>query len=225
MKVLLVEDDEWISESLVEALKDQRYAVDTAINGEAAWELIQTFPYDLVILDWMLPKLDGVTVCRNLRQAGYTVPVLMLTAKDTALNKVQGLDVGADDYLVKPFNLNELFARIRALLRRGGAVVPAVLVWGTLTFNPATCQANYGSQPLSLTPKEYSLLEFLLRSAGVVVTTEDILNHLWPSTDPPGRETIKVHLRGLRLKLKAVGAEDDFIETVYGLGYRLKSLE
>jgi two-component system, OmpR family, response regulator len=225
MKVLLVEDDEWISESLVEALRDQRYAVDTALNGEAAWELIQTFPYDLVILDWMLPKLDGITVCRNLRQAGYTVPVLMLTAKDTALNKVQGLDVGADDYLVKPFNLNELFARIRALLRRGGAVVPAVLVWRTLTFNPATCRADYGSQPLSLTPKEYSLLEFLLRSAGVVVTTEDILNHLWPSADPPGRETIKVHLRGLRLKLKAVGAEDDFIETVYGLGYRLKSVE
>lgn len=225
MKILLVEDDEWISESLVEALNDQRYAVDTALNGEAAWNLIQTFPYDLVILDWMLPKLDGITVCRNLRQAGYTLPVLMLTAKDTALNKVQGLDIGADDYLVKPFNLNELFARIRALLRRGGAVVPAVLVWGDLQFNPATCQAEYASRPLSLTPKEYSLLEFLLRNAGVVVTTDEILNHLWPSADPPGRETIKVHLRGLRLKLKAVGAADDVIETVYGLGYRLKSVE
>jgi two-component system, OmpR family, response regulator len=225
MKILLVEDDEWIAESLVEALSDQRYAVDAAIDGEAAWTLIQTFSYDLVILDWMLPKLDGATVCRNLRQAGHTMPVLMLTAKDTAIDKVRGLDAGADDYLVKPFNLNELFARIRALLRRGGAVVPAVLAWGALRFNPATCQAEYGDQSLFLTPKEYSLLEFLLRNAGVVATTEEILNHLWPSADPPGRETIKVHLRGLRLKLKAAGAADDVIETVYGLGYRLKSIE
>lgn len=225
MKILLVEDDEWISESLVEALTDQRYAVDTAVNGNAAWALIQTFSYDLVILDWMLPKLDGVTLCHNLRQAGHTMPVLILTAKDTALDKVRGLDVGADDYIVKPFNLNELFARIRALLRRGGAVVPAVLVWGALSFNPATCQAEYGNQSLSLTPKEYSLLEFLLRNAGAMVTTEEILNHLWPSADPPGRETIKVHLRGLRLKLKAAGAEDDVVETIYGLGYRLKALE
>jgi two-component system, OmpR family, response regulator len=164
MKILLVEDDEWISESLVEALTDQRYAVDTAIDGEAAWTLIQTFSYDLVILDWMLPKLDGVTLCRNLRQASHTMPVLMLTAKDTAIDKVKGLDVGADDYLAKPFNLNELFARIRALLRRGGAVVPAVLVWGAISFNPATCQAEYENQPLSLTPKEYSLSESLVEA-------------------------------------------------------------
>jgi two-component system, OmpR family, response regulator len=224
MKILLVEDDEWITESLVEALSDQRYAVDTATDGEAAWALMQTFSYDLVILDWMLPKLDGITLCQNLRQAGYTLPVLMLTAKDTATDKVKGLDVGADDYLVKPFNLNELFARIRALLRRGGSVVPAVLVWGALQFNPATCEAEYGAQKLSLTPKEYSLLEFLLRNVGIVVKTDEILNHLWRSADPPGRETIKVHLRGLRLKLKAAGAENDIIETVYGLGYRLKSI-
>lgn len=225
MKILLVEDDEWIAESLVEALSDQRYAVDTVIDGEAAWALIQTFSYDLIVLDWMLPKLDGLSLCRTLRQAGYTVPVLMLTAKDTASNKVTGLDVGADDYLVKPFDLNELLARIRALLRRHKALIPIVLEWGALRFNPATCQAEYGQQLLLLTPKEYSLLEFLLRKSGCVARPDEILDHLWPSADPPGKETIKVHLRGLRQKLKAAGAEDDFIETVYGLGYRLKSID
>jgi two-component system, OmpR family, response regulator len=225
MKILLVEDDEWIAESLVEALQDRRYAVDTATDGLAAWELIQAFPYDLAILDLMLPKLDGVSLCQRLRQANYAMPILMLTAKDTALDKVMGLDAGADDYLVKPFDLSELLARVRALLRRQTALIPAVLEWGELRLNPATGQADYARQFLSLTPKEFSLLEFILRSGGCLVRPEEILNHLWPSEDPPGKETIKVHLRGLRQKLKAAGADHDLIETVYGLGYRLKSVD
>jgi two-component system, OmpR family, response regulator len=225
MKILLVEDDEWIAESLVEALQDRRYAVDTATDGLAAWELIQAFPYDLAILDLMLPKLDGVSLCQRLRQANYAMPILMLTAKDTALDKVMGLDAGADDYLVKPFDLSELLARVRALLRRQTALIPAVLEWGKLRLNPATGQADYAHQFLSLTPKEFSLLEFILRSGGCLVRPEAILNHLWPSEDPPGKETIKVHLRGLRQKLRAAGADYDLIETVYGLGYRLKSVD
>jgi two-component system, OmpR family, response regulator len=225
MKILLVEDDEWIAESLIEALSDRHYAVDAVLDGEAAWTLIETYPYDLAILDVMLPKLNGLHLCQRLRQANYTMPVLMLTAKDTPLDKVLGLDVGADDYMVKPFDLSELLARIRALLRRQKALVPTVLEWGDLRLNSATGQVDYADRPLALTPKEYGLLAFILRSGGCLVRPEEILNHLWPSEDPPGKETIKVHLRGLRQKLKAVGAADDIIETVYGLGYRLKSMD
>jgi two-component system, OmpR family, response regulator len=225
MKILLVEDDEWIAESLIEALSDQHYVVDAVLDGEAAWSLIETYPYDLAILDVMLPKLNGVSLCQRLRQAHYSMPVLMLTAKDTPLDKVLGLDVGADDYMVKSFDLSELLARIRALLRRQKALVPTVLEWGDLRLNSGTGQVDYKDQPLPLTPKEYGLLAFILRSGGCLVRPEEILNHLWPSEDPPGKETIKVHLRGLRQKLKAVGAADDVIETVYGLGYRLKSMD
>ncbi len=225
MKILLVEDDGWIAESLVEALTDQHYVVDTALDGALGWTLIQTYPYDLVILDWMLPKLDGLRLCQQLRQAHYTMPVLMLTAKDTALDKVLGLDVGADDYLVKPFDLSELLARVRALLRRHKALVPNVLEWGELRLNSGTGQVEYADRQLALTPKEYGLLAFILRGGGCIVRPDEILNHLWPSEDPPGKETIKVHLRGLRQKLKAAGAADDVIETVYGLGYRLKSMD
>lgn len=221
MKLLLVEDDERIASLLAEALEDQHYAVDRAIDGLAGWDLIQAFPYDLVILDIMLPKLDGVALCQRLRQAHYAMPVLMLTAKDTSLDKVMGLDAGADDYVVKPFDLKEFLARIRALLRRGAIALPPVLECGDLCLNPATCQVTYQGLELALTPKEYRLLELLLRHAGQVLSLREILYHLWASEDPPGKDTIKVHIRGLRQKLKAAGAIDDLIETVYGLGYRL----
>lgn len=221
MKILLVEDDERIVGSLAEALTDQHYAVDTAIDGQVAWELLQTFPYDLVVLDLMLPRLDGISLCEQLRRSGYSMPVLMLTARDTSTEKVLGLDAGADDYVVKPFDLKELLARIRALLRRGNSALPPVLAWGDLHLNPATCEVVYADQLLSLTPKEYSLLELFLRNSGRVLSQNDILDHLWSSEDPPGKETVKVHVRGLRQKLKAAGATDNLIETVYGLGYRL----
>lgn len=222
MKILLVEDDERILVPLVEALSDRHYAVDTATDGLAGWELIQTFPYDLVVLDLMLPKLDGISLCHQLRQAGYAMPVLILTARDTSNDKVTGLDVGADDYVIKPFDLKELLARIRALLRRGNGAISPVLIWGELQLDPATCKVTYGDRLLALTPKEYSLLELLLRHNGHILNRDDILDHLWSSEEPPGQETVKVHIRGLRQKLKAVDATNDFIETVYGLGYRLK---
>lgn len=222
MKLLLVEDDDRIATSLTEALSDQHYVVDVAIDGQEGWDLIEAFPYDLVLLDVMLPKLDGISLCHRLRQQGYAMPVLMLTARDTSTDKVLGLDAGADDYVVKPFDLKELLARIRALLRRGNAATPPILIWGELQLDPATCEVSYAGRSLSLTPKEYSLLEFLLRNSSRVLSKSVILNHLWSSEDTPGEETVKVHLRGLRQKLKAAGAADDFIETVYGLGYRLK---
>lgn len=222
MKLLLVEDDERISQALAEALTDQGYAVDLAADGPMGWDLLEAYDYSLVLLDVMLPGLSGIELCQRMRQSDDSTPVLLLTARDTSSDKVIGLDAGADDYVVKPFDLQELLARIRALLRRGGATLPPVLEWRCLSLNPATCEVSYDGQSLALTPKEYGLLELFLRSGGRTLSRSVILNHLWASEEPPGEETVKVHLRSLRHKLMAAGAESDFIETVYGLGYRLK---
>ncbi len=221
MKILLVEDDTRIAHALAEALSDRHYVVDAAEDGELAWDFVESAPYDLIVIDVMLPKLDGIQLCRRIRQKGCVTPVLMLTARDTSTDKVMGLDAGADDYVVKPFDLSELMARVRALLRRGSAILPLVLEWGELRLDPHTCKVEYGGKPLSLTPKEYSLLELFLRSRGRLLARNAILDRLWSFEEPPGEETVKVHLRGLRQKLKAVGAPPNFIETVYGLGYRL----
>ena len=223
MKILLVEDDERIARSLAEALSDQNYAVDIAIDGEEGWAYVEAYQYSLILLDWMLPKLDGIHFCQRLRQHGLHMPVLLLTAKDTSTDKVIGLDAGADDYVVKPFDLQELMARIRALLRRGSSILPPVLEWGKLRLDPGTTEVVYGNQPLHLTPKEYQLIELFLRQSRRILNRSTILEQLWPSEEPPGEETVKVHIRSLRQKLAAVGATD-FIETVYGLGYRLKQL-
>ncbi len=222
MKILLVEDDARIANALAEALNDQNYAVDLAADGQLGWDLLQAFVYSLILLDVMLPKLNGLLFCQRLRTEGYQVPVLLLTARDTSSDKVLGLDAGADDYVVKPFDLKELLARIRALLRRGNARLPPVLVWQALQLNPATCEVSYSGQSLSLTPKEYGLLELFLRSGRKTLSRSAILTQLWASEQPPGEETVKVHLRSLRQKLSAAGAPIDLIETVYGLGYRLK---
>jgi len=221
MRILLVEDDDRITRGLSEALADQNYVVDIADDGEAGWDFIEAAPYDLILLDVMLPKLDGIALCRKLRQNGHRTPVLMLTARDTSQDKVLGLDVGADDYVVKPFDLQELMARVRALLRRGDARTPPVLEWGPLRLDPNTCEVTYGENSLHLTPKEYGLLELFLRSNPRVLSRDAILDHLWSFEDTPGEDTVKTHLRRLRQKLKAAGAPANFIETVYGLGYRL----
>lgn len=216
-----MEDDDRITRSLAEALTDHHYVVDIAKDGEEGLEFVRSFPYDLILLDIMLPKLNGIHLCQQLRRQGYSIPVLMLTALDTSTDKVMGLDAGADDYVVKPFDLKELLARIRALLRRGNSTLPPVLEWENLRLNPSTCEVTYGEKLLHLTPKEYGLLELFLRSNGRVLSRGVILDHLWSFEEPPGEETVKVHLRSLRLKLKACGAASNFIETVYGLGYRL----
>ncbi|MTJ52575.1 response regulator transcription factor [Anabaena sp. UHCC 0253] len=157
MKVLLVEDDERIASSLTEALTDHNYAVDIASDGEEGWEFITAFSYDLILLDVMLPIFNGIELCQKLRRRGYTVPVLMLTAKDSSTDKVQGLDAGADDYVIKPFDLKELLARIRALLRRGNTALSTFLEWGELQLDPANCTVTYQDKLLSMTPKEYQL--------------------------------------------------------------------
>lgn len=221
MRILLVEDDERIADALAEALTDQYYVVDIAKDGQVGREFVEAFPYDLILLDVMLPKLDGIRLCQQLRRNGYSMPILMLTARDTSTDKVMALDAGADDYVVKPFDLQELIARVRALLRRGVTILPPVLEWGNLRLDPSICKVTYNEQVLHLTPKEYQIIEFLLRNTHRVFNRSELLSHLWSLEEPPGEETVKVHIRGLRQKLKLVGAAD-LIETVYGLGYRLK---
>jgi len=225
MRILLVEDDAEIALAVAAVLNKQNYVVDVAANGEAGWEFAVACDYDLIVLDVMLPKLDGISLCRKLRQeGGCRMPILLLTARDTATDKVMGLDAGADDYLVKPFDFQEFIARLRALLRRGNSPLPPILQWGSLHLDPSTCEVTYGSQVLSLTPKEYGVLELFLRNQQRVFSRSAIIDHLWSFDDPPEEATIKSHIKGLRQKLKAAGASTDLIETVYGLGYRLKAL-
>jgi DNA-binding response OmpR family regulator len=222
MKILIVEDDERISDAIAEELSDRHYAVEVAYDGEEAWELLDVFTYDLILLDVMMPKMDGITLCQKIRAKGNSIPILMLTAKDTIGDKVIGLDAGADDYIIKPFDLEELSARIRALLRRGSTALPPVLAWGELRLDPSTCEVFYQNNLLPLSPKEYKLLEFFLRNGRRVFSRAQILEHLWPFEQVPEEATVKAHIRGLRQKLELAGAPHDLIETVYGLGYRLK---
>jgi DNA-binding response OmpR family regulator len=222
MKILIVEDDERISDAIAEELSDRHYAVEVAYDGEEAWELLDVFTYDLILLDVMMPKMDGITLCKKIRAKGNSIPILMLTARDTIGDKVIGLDAGADDYIIKPFDLEELNARIRALLRRGSTALPPVLAWGDLRLDPSTCEVFYQENLLPLSPKEYKLLEFFLRNGRRVFSRAQILEHLWPFEQVPEEATVKAHIRGLRQKLELAGAPHDLIETVYGLGYRLK---
>ncbi|MBF2003056.1 MAG: response regulator [Synechococcales cyanobacterium M58_A2018_015] len=222
MKILVVEDDNLTASALATVLGNQTYTVEIATDGASAWELIETFPYDLVLLDIALPKLDGISLCRQIRSHHYQMPILLLTAHDSSHDKAVGLDAGADDYVVKPFDPEELVARIRALLRRGQATAQAVLTWEQLQLDPHSCEVSYRGQILALTPKEYALLELFLRNPRRVFSCSAILENLWSFEDIPGEEAVRTHIKGLRQKLKAAGAPTDCIETVYGIGYRLK---
>lgn len=224
MRILLVEDDNSIAQAVAGTLIRQHYLIDVADDGQDGWELATAFNYDLILLDVMLPKLDGISLCQQLRKEGYQMPILMLTARDTRTDKVKGLDAGADDYVVKPFDFIELAARIRALLRRGSTQSLPVLEWNGLRLDPSNCQVTYDERVLHVTPKEYGILELFLRNNQRVFSRSAIVDRLWNLEDPPQEDTIKSYIKSLRQKLKAAGAPSDFIETVYGLGYRLKPL-
>jgi len=209
---------------LTEALTNRQYQVDVAHDGEIAWDWIEAFEYNLVLLDITLPKMSGIRLCQQLRDRNSVIPVLMLTARDTIADKIIGLDAGADDYMVKPFDLEELMARVRALLRRGGSATRPSFGWGDLRLNSVTYEVTYRNQPITLTPKEYALLELLVLNGRRVLGRLGIIERLWTIDDSPTEEAVKFHIKTLRQKLRAVGASEDFIETVHGLGYRMKQL-
>ena len=222
MKLLLIENDIEISQLLTEVLNAERYIVDVATDGEEGWDFVEFCDYDLIMLDVMLPKLNGIDLCRRIRAKNYQMPIMILTAKDSTEDKINGLNAGADDYVVKPYKLSELLARIRALLRRRTVSKSPILRWGDLSVDSNTCKVTYKEQALKLTAKEYGLLELFLRNGSNLLTRSKILDNLWYFEKLPDENTVKAHMVRLRKKLSQAGAANDFIETVYGLGYRLK---
>jgi DNA-binding response OmpR family regulator len=221
MRILLIEDHRRLNHSLRMSLMDDGYAVDAAFDGEEGEDLALSAPYDAIILDIMLPKKDGLQVCRDLRNERVNTPILMLTARDAVEDRVAGLDVGADDYLVKPFAIEELRARLRALLRRESSDKSGLLVAGDLQANPATHFVERGGKTIELTAKEYALLEYFLRNPNRLITREMAESHIWSYDFQSTSNVIDVYVRRLRRKI-----DDPFeiklIETVRGAGYRLR---
>jgi DNA-binding response OmpR family regulator/HPt (histidine-containing phosphotransfer) domain-containing protein len=224
MKILLVEDDLGAAEVLKNILTHQHYIVDLANDGETGLSLAQMFAYDLIVLDVMLPKLDGLMFCRRLRAQKIDTTVLLLTVLDSSTSKAVGLDAGADDYVVKPFNTDELLARIRALMRRGSPARSSIIEAGNLRLDATSSKVTCNGQTLHLTAKEYALLELFLRNSHRIFSQKILLDYLWSFDKFPLENTVRAHIKALRQKLKQAGA-DDLIETVYRQGYRLKLLE
>jgi two-component system, OmpR family, response regulator len=220
VRVLVVEDAPKLLQIVVLRLREEGYAVDGAPTGAEGVRLALDSPYDVIVLDLRLGDMDGVDVCRHLRRAGCWVPVLMLTARDGVAERVRGLDVGADDYLTKPFAFPELFARVRALVRRGAVERPAVLVAGGLVMNPAERTVTRSGTRIDLTIKEFALLEYLMRHPGVVLGRERLIAHVWDGRYNGDSNIVDVNVRGLREKIDRP-FECDTIETVRGVGYRL----
>ncbi|MCJ7514127.1 MAG: response regulator transcription factor [Anaerolineales bacterium] len=219
-KILVIEDEEKILHFLRRGLAYEGYQVETAADGSAGLDLAREDPPDLVILDWMLPGMDGLEVCRRLRSAG-SLPILMLTAKDSISDRVRGLDAGADDYLVKPFALDEVLARIRALLRRAKPEGPEVLAFTDLRLDTGTHQAFRAENPIDLTAKEYELLELFLRHPRQVLTRGQIYDRVWGYDFGGESNIIEVYVRYLRQKTEASGGPR-LIHTVRGVGYVLR---
>ena len=261
MKILFIEDDQPTSELISATLSAHRYAVDTIADGSVGLELATQWSYDLILLDVLIPTLNGIEVCHRLRAQGCQTPILMLTTKDSDDDVIAGLDAGADDYVAKScapshtnlkseqgrskrmqgcnldgddapkiichlhrLNWYQLLARVRALLRRGGNAASApVLTWERLCLDPALAQVTYNQEPIALRPKEYSLLELFLRSPQRILSRSNIIDHLWSMEESPVEGSVTNLIKDLRQRLKSAGMAIDMIETVYGLGYRLKA--
>ncbi|HEX2498771.1 MAG: response regulator transcription factor [Actinomycetes bacterium] len=220
MRVLVIEDEARLAAGLRRGLAAEGFAVDVALNGVDGLWLARENPYDVIVLDIMLPGINGYKICQTLRTDGVWTPILMLTAKDGEWDQVEALDTGADDYLIKPFSFAVLVARLRSLLRRGAPARPAVLAAGDLRLDPATKRVWRGSDQLDLTARELALLEFLLRRRGEVVSKREILAHVWSDDFEGDPNIIEVYVRHLRNKLDRPYGRSA-IETVRGLGYRL----
>jgi two-component system, OmpR family, response regulator len=222
MRVLIVEDTKKLALTLKSGLEGEGYAVDAVFDGLTARRRLRSREgqYDVIVLDVMLPGVDGLTLCRELRAGGSGVPVLMLTARDATLDKVNGLDSGADDYLVKPFAFEELLARIRTLLRRPRHALPVDLCVGDVVLDPAARTVTRAGEPVALTTKEFALLELLMRNPGRVLSRDEILDHVWDEEFDSFSNIIDVYVRRLRKKLDREG-EDSLFQAVRGVGYRM----
>ncbi len=222
MRILLVEDDKWLVNALVYQLKKENYAVDAALDGETGCYLALQNDYDLVLLDRMLPKMDGIEILRRIRNSGRQYPVLFITARDTIEDRVDGLDAGADDYLVKPFDKKEMLARIRALCRRPVSVnADERITVGRLVLDPHSAELCYGEVNVELTPREMHLMELLMRHQGQVLPRETILDRVWGPLDCVEPGNIDSYIHFLRKKLQGLNAPYA-IRTLRGLGYRLE---
>jgi len=222
--VLVVEDDPAISHFVVRGLREEQYRVDLAEDGLTAEQMAGDGCYDAIVLDILLPGQDGFSLCRRLRSDGVDTPVLMLTARDAVPDRVHGLDVGADDYLVKPFAFDELLARLRALMRRGRtSQLDASLVYGPLVMDTATRIVNAAGQRVDLSATEYRLLEYLLKHAEAIVSRDQLAEHVWGSDYDPFSNVADVYVGYLRRKLRAAGIVQPLIHTIRGMGYMLRT--
>ena len=221
MRILLVEDDVAIARSLKEGLEDEAYAVDVVHDGDEGYRTATADDYDVIILDVMLPEMNGYEVCRALRKDGNQTPILMLTARDAERDIVEGLDVGADDYLAKPFSFEVLLARLRALLRRPNEKLEEVLRVGDLTLDPSLKKVTRANQEISLTAKEYAVLEYLMRNAGKVLSKEQIISHVWDFDADVLPNNVELFIMFLRRKIDKP-FDSKLIHTIPGFGYKLE---
>ena len=222
MRILIVEDSQRISSFLRKGLEEEGYSVEAAADGDTGLATALEQDFDAAIVDVMLPGRSGIEVVRQLRDAGKGMPVLMLTARDRTENKIEGLDAGADDYLTKPFDFTELTARLRALLRRSGGVAGPVLRAGEIELDPATREVRRSGESVSLTPKEFALLEYLLRNANRPLSRAMLMEHVWGIRFDPGTNVVDVFINSLRNKLDP---EREIIQTVRGVGYMVRAAE
>lgn len=216
MRILVVEDEHRIATSIKKGLEQEKYAVDVAFDGETGLDMALSEEFDVLILDRMLPGMDGLEICKVLRREGVHTPVLMLTARGSVSDKVDGLDNGADDYMTKPFSFEELLARLRALTRRPKTELNLKLVVGDLEIDPSSYEVKVGNKPVNLSSKEYSVLEYLARNAGKTVTKEKLINHVWNYDADILPNTVEATIKNLRRKIG-----EKLISTVRGFGYKL----
>jgi len=223
MRVLIVEDEKRITDAIRDGLKQEKFAVDVAYIGTDGYDLASTEDYDVIVLDWMLPEMDGIAICTRLRDANIHTPILLLTAKSLTNNIVDGLDCGADDYLTKPFEFEELISRIRALSRRPRQTLHSKLVVNNLILNPTTFEVTRDDKPIFLSSKEFAILEYLLRNKKTVINKQQIIDHVWNFDDDVLPNTVEVNIKNIRHKIeKQFPEERQLIKTVRGFGYTIE---
>jgi DNA-binding response OmpR family regulator len=225
MHVLVVEDDQALARILVKSIESAGHTADVVHDGERGLETARAGKHDAMVLDLMLPKLSGLEVCRRLRADGRSIPVLMLTARSAVSERIEGLDAGADDYLVKPFSLGELQARLRALGRRGTGVQADVIESGELFLDVSAREVKVGDEPVELTGTEFALLEYLMRNQGSVLSRDQLRLEVWGDGFEPSSNVVDIYIHYVRRKLKSAGLQRDPIRTVRGLGYAFRKPE